>query len=241
MKDSPRIKIVYIITRLERGGSPDVVLSLFEHLDERRFDKYLIYGPTSNFPPCFDAIKQAYKDRIILLPSLVRSVNPVKDCVAFNFLLNFFKKQKFQIVHTHTSKAGFIGRIAAKLSGTPIIIHTPHGHIFYGYFNLLMNKAIIFIERALARITDKIITLTESGKADYVRLKIAHADKFVPIYCGINLEKFLNAQIERNLLKERLAIKEKFVVGTVSRLDPVKGMQYFINAANLISKKLPDV
>jgi glycosyltransferase involved in cell wall biosynthesis len=241
MEDNQKVKIAYVITRLERGGSPDVVLSLFQHLDEKRFDKYLIYGPTNNFPPCFDAIKQAYKDRIIFLPSLVRSINPVKDFIAFNFLLNFFKKQKMQIVHTHTSKAGFVARLAAKFARVPIIIHTPHGHVFYGYFNLVMNKLIILLERMLARITDKIITLTEAGKADHVRFKIADADKFVPIYCGINLEKFLHASVDKNLLKERLAIKEKFVVGTVSRLDPVKGVQYFIKAAKLISERIVDV
>ena len=216
-------------------------MSLFDNLDEERFDKYLIYGSSKDFSPLFYKIKDTYSDKLIYIPSLVRCINPLKDIFALSSLLKVFKKEKFSIVHTHTSKAGFLGRLAAKFSHTPIIIHSPHGHVFYGYFNCALSSLIVLIERFLAKFSDCIITLTEAGKDDHIRYKVEKADKFVPIYCGIDLERFLNTEIDSLKLKEKLGIKDEFVVATVSRLEPVKGVEYFIRAAKLISDRLRNV
>jgi glycosyltransferase involved in cell wall biosynthesis len=237
-----KIKVLHIITRLDKGGSADNTLFTVSRLNKERFDVILLSGRTYDPDGEIAAFIAEKKINYILIPELVREIGLLKDITAFCKIYNFLRREKFDIVHTHTSKAGIIGRWAAKLAGVKIIIHTPHGHIFYGYFNWFRTKLFIYLEKLTALFTDRIITLTQRGKEEHVKHRIANPSKFVPIYSGIEIRKFINYHIDIIKEKERLNIPlEAPVIGTISRLDPVKGNQYFIASLPDIVKTFPSL
>ncbi|MDD5546619.1 MAG: glycosyltransferase family 4 protein [Candidatus Omnitrophica bacterium] len=237
-----RLKVLHVITRLDKGGSSENTLLTASGLDKGRFDVTLVFGKT-NDPD--GRVRRALSDNGInyrVVPRLVRQVAPWSDLIAFLKLCAIIKKGNFDIVHTHTSKAGILGRWAAKLAGVKAIIHTPHGHIFYGYFGPARNRLFIILERLTARITDRIITLTQRGKDEHVRFRISKADKFVPIYSGVELEKFIDSNYDPARTRESLGIPPNGpVIGTITRLEPVKGNMYFIEAIPQVIRIFPDL
>jgi len=236
------MKIALVITRLDKGGSCDVVLTLFERFIADGYDVRLIYGLTRDYPDNFSAISQKYGNKIIYLPALRREINLFWDLIALSKLSKLIKEGKFDLVHTHTSKAGFIGRLAAKICRVKIIVHTPHGHVFYSYFGKFKTAFFIKLEKWAAKFTDRIITLTGLGRDEHVRLGIAEAGKFLPVYCGIDLTRFLSCQIDVEAGRKKWQIaKDDLVVGMVSRLVPIKGVEYFIRAIPEIKKEMPRV
>jgi glycosyltransferase involved in cell wall biosynthesis len=143
-------------------------------------------------------------------------------------------------VHTHTSKAGALGRVAAWLAGVPVIIHTPHGHIFYGYYGPAMSRVIRLFERLLALITDRIVTLTDRGAQEHVQYRIAAPDKFVTIPSGIVLSAFRSIQADPAVKRNELGLPtEGPVIGTVGRLVPIKGHEWLLKAAPLVLAEFP--
>jgi glycosyltransferase involved in cell wall biosynthesis len=180
--------------------------------------------------------------KIITIPELVRDIQPRKDLKAFFALIDVFKKERPQLVHTHTSKAGLLGRWAAFFAKTDIIIHTPHGHVFWGYFNKWKTTCFIILERLSAVITDKIITLTDQEKKDHVRFKIAPDKKFTVIHSGVDLTAFSEVRINAAVMKNKLGIPpQAIVVGTAGRLTPIKGQRYLLEAAARISSPTGDL
>lgn len=236
-----KIRVAQVITRLDWGGSPDIFRILAGNLDPKIYDVTLIAGPTQ-----FPSLKTSqFLDRFgaetIIVPALQREIIPALDAAAFAHLWAIFMKGKFDIVHTHTAKAGALGRLAARLCGVPVVIHTPHGHNFYGYFGPRTTGAIMGIERFLARLTDRVIALTELEKMDYVTFNVAPAGKVDVIYQGLELETFVRDRKDAAGLKEELGIGPgDTTVGVVGRLEPVKGSPYFVEAAGLIAAKFPN-
>ncbi|MBL7084451.1 MAG: glycosyltransferase family 4 protein, partial [Candidatus Aminicenantes bacterium] len=199
----------------------------------------------------YDEIRAQEKDiqrleqegiEFILCPSLVRRTNIIKDLKTFLDIWRIIKKKSPEIVHTHSSKAGLLGRLAAKLARIPIVVHTPHGHVFFGYFGPLKTKIFIILERLVSRITDRIIALTNKEKEDYIKFRIANEDKFDVIYSGIELDKFkeLSEDKKQNLVKEFGIPEKSLIIGTVGRLVPVKGHEFLIKAAKYIISKYPE-
>ncbi|MFQ6617882.1 MAG: glycosyltransferase, partial [Fidelibacterota bacterium] len=155
--------IAQIITRLDRGGSAEIVMELSEKLQKRGFSITLVTGRTVNAQRSIDQFVKVSGVSFYYVEKLVRELNPLKDVCAFFSILKIIKKVKPMIVHTHSSKAGIIGRAAAYAAGVPYIIHSPHGHIFYGYYGGALSFFFIFLERIAAKCTRRIVTLTESG------------------------------------------------------------------------------
>jgi len=241
MRDMGKIKVAHVITRFDKGGSAENTFLSVRGLDNGKYDVLLIRGLARE--SCMSDqeaaaveinLAEAEKSgvRILSLPELVRNIDPLSDLKAFFALINILKREKPDIVHTHTSKAGILGRWAAFFAKVPIIIHTPHGHVFWGYFNRWKTSLFIFIERLTARVTDRIITLTEQEKRDHLRFAIATEGKFTVIHSGVDLSKFSDATADAFEMKKKLGIPEEaFVVGTVGRLTPVKGHKYLLEAA----------
>ncbi|MBU1863221.1 MAG: glycosyltransferase family 4 protein [Candidatus Omnitrophica bacterium] len=235
-----RTKVLYIITRLDRGGTTDYIIETIASLDRERYQTMLVYGHTND--PDGQIKKRLHEKNIrcFCIDELQRELNLWKDTIAFLRLYSIIKKEKFDIVHTHSSKAGIVGRWAAWIAGTKYIVHTPHGHIFYGYFGTVVTKVFIYIERLTGLITDKIITLTQIGKEDHIRFKIARAEKFIPIYSGIEVSRFRNTHVDPLLIRKKMHIPpDTPVIGTVSRLTYIKGNAFLIDALSLVIQTYP--
>lgn len=179
--------------------------------------------------------------RVIAIPSLVRRISPLQDLKALFSLWRRLIRERPFIVHTHTSKAGILGRLAAKLARVPIIIHTPHGHVFYGHFGPLISKFFLLTERLMARITDQMVALTQTEKNDYVALSVFSPEKVATIHSGVDVDRFMNIQVNIAEKKRMLGLNSKgLVVGTVGWLLPIKGPLHLLKAMPYVWENHPE-
>ena len=237
-----KAKVLHIITRLDKGGSAENTFLTVKGLDKEKYDVTLMSGPVEDARQERRTQVEEYGIRYIHLPVLVRNIHMVYDLIALFKIYRFLAKEKFDVVHTHTSKAGLLGRFAAKLAGTPLVVHTPHGHIFYGYFRRLKTKMFIRLEKIASRMTNKIVALTDREKSDYITHKIVREGKCIVIHSGIELDRYRELTIEeKNKLKKEIGIPEDaMVVGTAGRLISVKGPEFMIKASQHISLESPE-
>jgi glycosyltransferase involved in cell wall biosynthesis len=227
-----KIRIAQIITRMDWGGSPDLVRIMCEHLDKDRYDITLISGPTAHPTARTEKFLKDFKGSYVIVPQLKRDIELIHDTIAFIRLYVLLRVRKFDIVHTHTAKAGALGRLAARLAGVKVIVHSPHGHNFYGYFKPRMTRRIIKVERFLSRFTNKIIAATELEKKDYLGYRIGTASTIDVIYAGIDLDEYHADVAQRDAMKSFLGLAvQDSVVGMVGRLEQIKGPGYFVEAA----------
>jgi len=245
-----KIKVVHIITRFDQGGSAENTFLTVRGLDKGRYDVTLIRG--LSFESNMNGAEQkVVEDRlaeasrcgvkVITVPDLVRRVDPLCDIRAFISLVKIIRQERPMIVHTHTSKAGLLGRLAAFLCRVPVIIHTPHGHVFWGYFASWKTSLFILLERVFACLTDQIVTLTNQEKKDHIGVRIGREDHFRIIHSGVELKKFSESEIDSPSVRESLGIPhDALVVGTVGRLIPIKGSNFLLEAAGEVIKKRPE-
>ncbi|HRZ87549.1 MAG TPA: glycosyltransferase, partial [bacterium] len=236
-----KIRVLHIITRLVVGGAQENTLWTVRLLDKDRYETLLATGPSDDEPEgSLDAEAVAARIPIFKIKELVRNPNPVKDIIATWKLFRLMKETKFDIIHTHCSKAGILGRIAAKLSGAPIIVHTPHGHVFYGYFSTMISWAFVVTERIVGAFTDKIITLTERGKEEHIHYRIGGPEKFVAIPSGIDLRDYQVCAADTAQKRRELRLSgDDLLVGTIARLSDIKGHRYLLEAVPAIRAKVP--
>jgi glycosyltransferase involved in cell wall biosynthesis len=235
-----RIRVVHIITRLDKGGSSEVVLELAARMNRDRFNVEIVTGDTGD--PICDLSRYTRETGvpITVFKRLVREIHPLYDLLACITLYRHLRRVRPHIAHTHSSKAGILGRIAAAACRAPIVIHQPHGHVFYGYFGSLASRIFVWIERVAARITDRIITLTELGKQDHIRYGIGPADLFVPIPCGIDLARFSGDKADGQALRAELGLRpDERLVLWAGRLTPIKGCDVFLRACALVAPRRP--
>ena len=225
--------VLLLITRLDRGGSAEVTLQLARGLIEKGFDVKLISGKTTE--PPFDTLEFASQNKfkLLFINSLVRQLNPLLDLLAFVQIIKAINKLHPDILHTNSSKAGVLGRFAGIMAGVPKIVHSPHGHIFYGYYNRFVSKIFILLEMVAAHYTDKILNLTEYGKQDHIKERIAPPSKFVVSSCGVDLELFQNARSD-NISKKN---KEDITICWAGRIVPIKNLILLLKAAALLKKE----
>ena len=138
------------------------------------------------------------------------------------------------------SKAGIVGRWAAWLAGVPVILHTPHGHVFWGYFGPAKTRFFVFLEKLSALVTDRLVMLTEQERIDHLRVGIAPAETFATIHSGVDLAPFTAAKAARDEARRSLGIPEgAFAVGTVGRLTAIKGPGVLMAAARTVIERSP--
>lgn len=235
-----KLKICHVITRMIVGGAQENTLfTIIGHL-QKGHEVVLVTGPSPG--PEGELLKKVNcpEFEVAEFPSMVREINPVQDIKAYFALKKFFRERKFDVVHTHCSKAGIIGRAAAWNAGTPLVVHTVHGQAFHPYEKPWKNFLFKTSERWAAAHCHRIYAVAQAMIDQCVQAGIAPAEKYQVVYSGMEIEKFLNAVPEPELRKQ-LGIPENVkVIGSVARLFRQKGYEYFVPAAGKIVEKYPD-
>jgi glycosyltransferase involved in cell wall biosynthesis len=236
------LKICHYITRLDLGGSAENTLLTAIGLHRRGHAVEIICGRSDNPPSATEQEARGLGIRIVRDRNLVRRISPLRDAAALLFLARHLRANRCDILHTHTSKAGIIGRVAGLLAGVKGIVHTPHGHIFYGYFSKQLTRVFVWLEWATTLRTDALITLTHKEKEDYLRKRIGTPQKIHPILSGISLDPFGAGEKDRDGMRRSFGLAPSDVaVGTVARLVPVKNHDLVISAAALIAGQCPAI
>ena len=237
------LKVLHILTRLIRGGADEAVLLSVAGLQARNFDVTLLVGGDSDQAYVTEA---AQNMTICTEPALRRDVHPLCDLTALYRLVRRIKRGRYAIVHTHTAKAGFLGRLAAKMAGVPIIIHTLHGLTFHPFRPPIAQALYIFFEKMAAGVTDRFIAVGEDLRRQYVQKGIGRPAQYTMIRTGMDIDRFLQAgHLSVEVLRQK---REEFgltpadvVIGLAARLEPGKGQQYLFQAASQLVARFPHV
>src|SRR2546425_227809 len=179
--------------------------------------------------------------RIVNVPGLGREVTPTRDLVALLQLVRLFRRERPELVHTHTSKAGFLGRLAARLARVPTVVHTPHGHVFYGgYYGPALTAAFVQLERIAARWTDRIVVLTERGAEEHLVHGVGRPGQYVAIPSGVDTEALRARAPGREAARAALGLPpEARVVVGIGRLVPVKGFDVLVGSIPSVAGRVP--
>jgi glycosyltransferase involved in cell wall biosynthesis len=238
-----KIKIVRIIARLNIGGPAINASILSSSLDRELFQTKVIYGSLADGEGGLEHLMRAEGVDMELVPELGREISPVDDFKAFWKIFRILLREKPDIVHTHTAKAGTLGRMAAILAGSRVKIHTFHGNVFKHYFGRLKTAIFIFIERFLGLFTTKVVTVSARQKEELVKeFRIIPGPKCVVIPLGIDFSRLNTAQVRDGGLKKELGLQgAELLVGIMGRLVPIKNHRMFFEAASRIRQARPDI
>lgn len=236
-----KLKICHVITRMIVGGAQEnTLLTVRSHLEKGhevtvatgyspgREGKLLENASYGEFP-------------LVEFPDLVREISPWHDLRAYFSLKKFFRENKFDVVHTHSSKAGIIGRLAARAAGIPVVVHTVHGQAFHPYQSKLKNRLFIFLEWFAAKYCDKIYAVAQAMIDQCVAAKVAPKEKYMVVYSGMDTAAFAAARRDGDMRKKLGIPEDAFTVVTVARLFAQKGYEYVIPAAKKVLAVRPDV
>ena len=231
-------KIIHIITRMDMGGSAQNTLMTCLQL-AGSYEIILAFGPSveSRMIAQEQAIVkqrisqfQSRGGRVVLFPDLVRRIDPIRDTVTLVRLWQWIRTEDPDIVHTHSSKAGFLGRWAARMAGVPIVVHTPHGHVFHGHFGVALSRLFLCMERLSDRVTDHLICLTQGELGDYIDLRVTRPEKASVIHSGVDIQQFQQPEAAPVTTRHILDIDDRaLVVGTVWLL-PIKAPEVLLEA-----------
>jgi glycosyltransferase involved in cell wall biosynthesis len=222
-----RIKILRVIARLNMGGPALHVAYLTEGLRKRGYDTTLVAGSLARGEDSMAFVADARGVEIVRIDELGREISPLRDLLATIRLAKLIRRERPQILHTHTAKAGTVGRVAARLAGSrrpPIVVHTFHGHVLRGYFGPVRTLFFRLLERWLAAGTTALIAVSPQVRDDLVALGVARRERFVVIRLGIELdERVAPEQDDRADSRRYLGIPDdRFAVGWIGRMTAVK-------------------
>lgn len=225
-----------MITRLNVGGPAIQAVLLSARLDPDRFESLLVAGTGSATEG--DMIELGRLDAppaLRRIPTLGREISLLDDVRALGSLIRLMREFKPDIVHTHLAKAGTLGRVAARIAGVPVVIHTYHGTVFHGYFGSLRSRLFLGIERAVARLTTRLVAITAGQRRDLIALGIGSEAKVVEIPLGLELAPFVDAP-SRAEARTLLGLTfDEPVVAIIARLVPIKDVGLFLQALARLS------
>ena len=243
------MRVTHIITRLVVGGAQENTLATINGLRAKPgVEVNLISGPTIG--PEGSLENEARKifpvtrhsslvTPFTIVPELVRSVHPLKDFLALRKLEKILRAQKPDIVHTHSGKAGILGRLAAKRAGVPIIIHHIHGPSFGNFQGAFANFIFTAAERRAAKVTDHFFCSANAMTKLYLAAGIGKPSMFTRIFSGFNLQPFFNSTNDLALRKQLGLEENHFVIGKIGRLFKLKGHADLLAAFAKIQPKIP--
>ncbi|MCH8904432.1 MAG: glycosyltransferase [Bacteroidetes bacterium] len=231
-------RILRIINRLNLGGPTYNAGYLTKYL-EPEFETRLLAGVKDEDEASSEFILKQLDVVPEYIPEMHRSVDILNDRAAYKKIKQIIHDFKPDVVHTHASKAGLLGRVAAHKCRVPVIVHTFHGHVFHSYFNSIKTSVIIKIERFLAKRTHAIIAISDTQKDELVnRYRIAPASKFKVIPLGFDLSRFQQDQeLKRKKFRKEFGLNDEDVaVGIIGRVVPIKNHIMFLRMFNRVLK-----
>jgi glycosyltransferase involved in cell wall biosynthesis len=231
--------VCHVITTLELGGAQEVAMQVVASLDRSRFQPVLIAGPGGLLTQEACALEGV---DVRIVPSLLREIHPLKDWRAFWELVGLFRRLHPKIVHTHSSKAGILGRLAAWFAGVPCILHTIHGYGVTPAQPFWVRRSLIALERTVGWITTHWIAVSQADRRQGIEWGIFSASKVSVVRPGIDPMPFevRMAAAERHRLRATLGIgPDQLLVGTVSCLKPQKSPEDFVRVAARVCQRLP--
>lgn len=241
MQTKDPIRILRIITRLNIGGPARQVALLQDGLPELGYQSHVITGAVSNNEKDMGYLFQHHESNVVYLPNLVRSLHPIKDIQAIMAIIKWIRQLKPHIVHTHTSKAGFLGRVAAMLCGVPVIIHTFHGHVFKHYFSPFKEKLFINIERFLAKKTDALVALNHELSEEIQQFGVGRPEQFVTVALGIPLQDYANTPRKNGVFRHKYQLSKAPLIGLVGRLTAIKNIDLLIEVAHQLTQRFSNI
>ncbi|MGI8422825.1 MAG: glycosyltransferase [Chloroflexota bacterium] len=237
------IKVCRVIARLNVGGPAVHLVHLSAGLDSRypqRFAQRLVTGVEAAHEASMVPFARASGIEPVILPELAREVAPRDDALALAALYRLFRAWRPDVVETHTAKAGTLGRVAAVAARVPARIHVFHGHVLRGYFGARKTRLFLEVERALARVTTRLVALGDAQRRELLDFGIGTPAKVLSIPLGFELAPFLDAP-RRGPIRPELGLPaDAMVVGILGRLAPIKRHDVFVRAAAQIAAKRPD-
>jgi glycosyltransferase involved in cell wall biosynthesis len=235
-------RVVHLITHFALGGATETVLAICKHADRSRFEASVLCGHTDPREDTLFSEAQQAGIRTDILPGLCRSIRPPLDFRVYRKLARWLAHEKPDVLHTHGSKAGILGRLAAARTGVPTIVHTVHGWGHHDHMSPLSRSAYIALERRAARVTSRIIAVAEANVQKGLADGIGKPEQYAVIHSGIDISKFRDAAVDRGALRTELGIPVGApVVGTVSRLAAQKAPEDFLKVAELVHARCPGV
>jgi glycosyltransferase involved in cell wall biosynthesis len=230
-----KMKVVHLITKLELGGAQVNTIYTYDHLDNGEFEAYLISGSGG-----------ILNDRIVkkqnhhIFNDLIRAIHPLKDISAYRQLKRFFKEIKPDIVHTHSSKAGVLGRMAASAAKVPVIIHSVHGFSFSPFQSLLKRKLFQVAEKWVSGRTSHFVFVSNDD-IEIAKEKKLVQDNYSLIRSGFPFKQFQAPKSARKELNQRFGLgEEDFVCGIIAPFKPQKGLFHLIEIASRVIEEIGD-
>ena len=234
------LRICHVITRMIVGGAQENTLLTIRGHREAGQECELVTGPSPGREG--ELLKQSVNTglKVTVFPELVRELSPVKDFKAYRKLKRYFRENRFDVVHTHSSKAGIVARFAARAAKVPVVVHTVHGQAFHPHEKWYRNFLYILLERLAARKCDRIYAVAQAMIDQCVAARVAKREKYKVVYSGMETKRFASA-VRDPELRKRLGIPEQArTIVTVARLFPLKGYEFVLPAAAKVIEKYPD-
>lgn len=228
--------ILYIITKLELGGAQKVCLTLARNLAQEH-DVYVMAGPGGDLN---EEAKSFLGKRLVINPWLIRQINPFQDIRAYFFIKKFIREHAVDIVHTHSSKAGILGRLAAFRAQIPRIFHTIHGFPFNRFRSFAANLVYLTLERLCAPLASRLICVTAEDVALGKKKKVGRPGQYVVIRAAADIEAFSSYVPDNETFRQRWQIPlDAPVVVQVSCLKPQKNPVDFVDMAHKVNENRP--
>ncbi len=234
------MRVHHVITRLIVGGAQENTIASVLGLRKRPgLEVRLLAGPTEGAEGSLEAALASAPDCLVRIPTLIRAIRPIQDFRALRDLTRYFESQRPDVVHTHSGKAGLLGRWAAHRARVPMIIHSIHGPSFGPFQGGLANLVFRQAERFAGRRTDHFVVVADAMRQQYLAAGIGHPSQYSLIYSGFNLAPYLAAERDASLAEKLGLRSDDFVVGLIARLFALKGHDDLIDAAPEILRRIP--
>lgn len=236
-----RVRVLHPITRLIVGGAQENTLLTAARLDPSRYEVEVLSGPQTGSEGSLIEEARQSGIKLILLPSLVRQISPLDDLRALFALRRIMRAGGYDIVHTHSSKAGLLGRLAARLAGVRVVVHTVHGWSFHAHMRPLVRWSYVLLERWAASFSAALIVVSERDRQTGLQAGIGRPEQYRLIRSAIPLDEFDPAAHDRTALRAELGFPpEAVVIGNVGRFSPQKNPLDWVRVAGRVGRALPE-